>query len=186
MHNIKKTIFKTAVENLVVGIPFHFSAGSDTETSACDKTTYPVTWYADSTTTVPFVLGITTFYADINLTVPLSLSGTAFWRKCQEYSSASIDDVLHFNSIGVYNDVYTCSSPSVPVYIISDCVNGSFYSTSQSFSYDIGDIVEFNNGSGNPLPRCGTIIDDSTLGVPNATLTGLQRDCGDNIHCDLT
>lgn len=72
-------------------------------------------------------------------------------------------------------------------YLISDCGNSNLYNADKgSTSFDIGDVIEFIPTGHVGLPRCGTITDTAYSAIPDSTITGLQRACDDNIHCDLS
>lgn len=177
MNNIKKCIFKT--KSFSLSFQYNFAERSNSTTIACARDTYPNILYANTNTPV---IG-TQFYTDSALTIPFS-----FPELTTFYFKRDTNELLYpiFNDGKLVGAPIDCSEiEPVPVYTIQDCRNGDVYSTAQSAPFSVGTVVEVNIGSGNPLPRCGTILTDDTLGIPNGIL-GLSRDCSDNVHCDLS
>lgn len=109
MHNIKKTIFKTEVEDGTpppVFIEYSFSnPGRTTGSLACAETTYPDIFYTEYIGGSYPALGAT-MYLDSGLSTPVS--GGNFWYKNLESGAEANFISYQIDNSGTLVDFFNC------------------------------------------------------------------------------
>jgi Leucine-rich repeat (LRR) protein len=85
------------------GIAFRFSNSGTVQSAVCNQTSFPNTFYADTTT-----LSVkTVLYSDANLTTPITITGANAWYKNEENGTA-----YKVNSLGKIGLISYCGSSS--------------------------------------------------------------------------
>lgn len=81
----------------------------------------------------------------------------------------------------------TTTTTAAQNYLIEECNTLSLYNVEKTYSFIVGDVVQFQVGTpGSGTILCGTITSDTFSGTADATLwSGVAYECGDFIHCDI-
>jgi len=115
------------------------------------------------------------------ISLPLNQYTPVYFRSytiCSGSNSSSYSNIQN----------YQCPTPVQNInYRMEECETGFSYNSPKGGSdFGIGDVVEFIITNNPALIHCGTISSTTyPNGSEDAHITGLLRDCGDDIHCGI-
>ena len=86
----------------------------------------------------------------------------------------------------IYDTCESCASTEDKNYLIEECDTLTQYNAFKTYTFNVGDVVQFTIDANPTEIKCGTIISDLfPSGNSDATLYGpTARICGDDLHCD--
>ena len=155
-------------------VPKTMGPSSTSRASACDTTDTPNTVYFQNNVVDEGV----TAYSDPAFNVPF-IGDSGFYR----LDDSAKTKAIQINSSGlIISPVFLCGSS---VYKLSDCSSQLFFTVSNDFPAQLGDVMQYQVGTpGEGAVYCGTIVDLDPGGLADATLVnGLSYDCNDSVHC---
>tara|TARA_R110000751_G_scaffold225844_1_gene327805 strand:- start:1788 stop:3035 length:1248 start_codon:yes stop_codon:yes gene_type:complete len=159
-----------------------FSASVAQSTITCAAATTSYYFIQNATgTTVPFTVATNTT-PEIGNWVFEDVNGSVYLNDTTVIQYYIIGNSTY---IGVRSGVVVSVGGCTANYTIDDCDTASTYTVANSFSFALGDVVQYQVGTpGAGLIYCGTVTNINSGGTADATLySATAYSCGDAVHC---